>query len=91
MEIAWTSHALGDLGRLHEFLAQVNPKAAAAVFEKLIAGPDVLQHQPRIGTPLPDFLPRDVRYLLVGDYEVRYELTAEKIWILRLWHTREDR
>jgi plasmid stabilization system protein ParE len=91
MEITWTSHALGDLARLYEFLAPVNPLAAASVFERLTAGPDVLLTQPRIGTPLPDFLPRDVRYLLVGDYEIRYELTEKVIWILRLWHTREDR
>ena len=92
MEIIWTSCALGDLARLYEFLAPVNPKAAAAVFEKLTAGPDVLLSQSRIGTSLPDFLPRQVRYLLVGAYEIRYELTSDdKIWILRLWHTREDR
>ena len=91
MEINWTSHALGDLARLYEFLAPVNPKAAADVFEKLVAGPDVLMYQPRIGTPLTEFSPRDVRFLLVGDYEVRYEITQKEIWILRLWHTREDR
>lgn len=91
MEITWTSHALGDLARLYKFLAPVNPKAAAKVFERLTEGPDILLKQPRIGTSLPDFLPRDVRYLLVGDYEIRYELTETAIWILRLWHTREDR
>ncbi len=91
MEITWTNHALGDLARLYEFLAPVNQQAAASVFERLTAGPDVLMKQPKIGTPLPDFLPRDVRFILVGDYEIRYELTENTIWILRLWHTREDR
>jgi plasmid stabilization system protein ParE len=92
MEIIWTSSALGDLARLYEFLAPVNPKAAAVVFEKLTAGPDVLEMQPRIGTSLPEFAPREVRYLLVGDYEMRYEIAQNsKIWILRVWHTREDR
>jgi plasmid stabilization system protein ParE len=91
MEISWTSHALGDLARLYEFLTPVNPKAAADVFEKLVAGPDILMHQPRIGTPLTEFSPRDVRYLLVGGYEVRYEIMQNSIWVLRLWHTREDR
>ncbi|MDE1998527.1 MAG: type II toxin-antitoxin system RelE/ParE family toxin [Burkholderiales bacterium] len=92
MEIKWTSCALGDLARLYEFLSPVNPRAAAVVFEKLTAGPDILETQPRIGTPLTEFLPREVRYLLVGDYEMRYEITQDsKIWILRVWHTREDR
>lgn len=92
MEIIWTSSSLGDLARLYEFLAPVNPKAAAAVFERLTAGPDILETQPRIGTSLTEFEPREIRYILVGDYEMRYEITPDsKIWILRVWHTREDR
>ena len=67
------------------------PRAAAAVFEKLCAAPDALVRQPRLGMALPEFVPRDVRRLIVGDYEMRYELAAQEIWILRLWHTREDR
>ena len=82
---------MGDLGRLHAFLAPVNPRAAAVVFEKLSAAPDILVAQPRLGLALPEFAPRDVRRLIVGDYELRYELAAQEIWILRLWHTREDR
>lgn len=92
MEVIWTSSSLGDLARLYEFLAPVSPRAAVAVFERLTAGPDILETQPRIGTPLPEFEPREVRYLLVGDYEMRYEIAHDtKIWILRVWHTREDR
>jgi hypothetical protein len=29
--------------------------------------------------------------VLVGDYEVRYEIRESRIYVLRLWHTREDR
>ncbi len=82
---------MGDLGRLHAFLAPVNPRAAAAVFEMLSAAPDTLVAQPRLGRAVPEFAPRNVRRLIVGDYEMQYELTEQDIWILRLWHTREDR
>jgi hypothetical protein len=54
-------------------------------------GPDVLELQPRLGTRLTAFEPREVRYLLVGDYEMRYEVTDNDVWILRIWHTRELR
>lgn len=92
MTIKWTRAALGDLGRLHEFLRPMNPQAAARVVQRLTAGPDLLLMQPRIGTKLTEFEPREVRYILVGDYEMRYELTSgNEIWILRLWHTRELR
>jgi plasmid stabilization system protein ParE len=79
------------LARLHAFLAPVNPAAAAAVLVKLTAAPDMLVNQPRLGSTLPDFAPRDVRRWLVGDYELRYELVGDALWVLSLWHTREDR
>jgi hypothetical protein len=44
-----------------------------------------------LGVRLEEFAPRDVRRVIVGDYELRYEVTEAAIYILRLWHTREDR
>jgi hypothetical protein len=40
---------------------------------------------------MPEFAPREVRKLLVADYEIRYELTDTGVFILRIFHTREDR
>ena len=45
---------------------------------------------PQLGVLLEEFAPRDVRHVSVGDYELRYEVTQNLIYILRLWHTRED-
>lgn len=91
VEIIWTARALDDLERLHAFLAAASPPAAASLIQRLVSAPDVLQAQPRIGTPLNDFRPREIRYLLVGPYELRYEVRPDAVWILRLWHTREQR
>ena len=90
MTIKWTRAAMGDLGRLYEFLRPVNHAAAAKVVQRLTDAPDLLKAQPKIGTKLTEFEPREVRYILAGDYEVRYEILEDgSIWILRLWHTRE--
>ena len=91
MQVRWTSAALGDLGRLHAFLASVNPKAAKAVLERLKQAPRMLQNQPQMGKPLAEFEPREVRRMIVGDYELRYEVTQTAVIILRLWHSRESR
>ncbi len=92
MTIRWTSAALGDIGRLHDFLASAAPVAAARVVQRLVDGPDLLMSQPRIGTRLTEFEPREVRFLLIGDYELRYEIDRlHDIWILRIWHTKELR
>lgn len=40
---------------------------------------------------LEEFEPRDVRRIQVGQYEMRYELVDSTLYLLRLWHTREDR
>ena len=44
-----------------------------------------------MGERLEEFEPREVRRLLVGHYEMRYELQESNIYILRIWHMRENR
>ena len=91
MEIRWTGKAVSDLTRLFEFLAPVNRPAAAKVVRTLTAAPTRLLEHPRIGEELEEFQPREVRRILVGQYEMRYEIRDFVIYILRIWHTREDR
>ncbi|WP_127806737.1 type II toxin-antitoxin system RelE/ParE family toxin [Hydrogenophaga sp. NH-16] len=91
MELKWTSKALSDLVRLYEFLAPVNKPAAARAVQALTKAPTVLLTNPRIGEQLFQFEPREVRRILVKDYEIRYEIQGAIIYVLRLWHTREDR
>jgi len=91
MELKWTSKGLSDLARLYDFLALVNPAAAARVVQSLTTAPSGLRVNPRIGVRLEEFDPREVRRILVGNYEMRYEIQGNMIYILRIWHTREDR
>jgi len=91
MKIQWTSKALSDLVRLYEFLSTVNPSAASRTVQSLTKAPDRLLNHPRIGEKLDEFEPREVRRILVGQYKMRYEIHNATIFILRLWHTRENR
>lgn len=91
MDLKWTSKALEDVVRLHDFLAKADPAAAAATVLALIAAPDKLLRVPRLGEKLEEFLPREVRRILVGRYEMRYEIQQSSVFILRVWHTREKR
>ena len=91
MRDRWTVEARSDLVRLYEFLSPVNRQAAAQVVRSLRAAPQRLVSFPLIGPRLDDFRPRDVRRLVVGDYELRYEVRAETIVVLNIWHAREDR
>jgi plasmid stabilization system protein ParE len=91
MELKWTSKVLSDLTRLYEFLTAVNKGAAARTVQSLAAAPTSLLANPRIGESLEEFEPREVRRILVGHYDMRYEIQETTIYVLRLWHTREDR
>ena len=91
MELKWTGKALSDLSRLHDFLAPVNRPATVRVVRSLTAAPARLLEPPRIGEKLEEFEPREVRRILVGQYEMRYEIRESTVYVLRLWHTREDR
>ena len=91
MELKWTSKAFSDLARLYEFLAPMNKPAAAKAVQALTKAPTILLTNPRIGEQLFQFEPREVRRILVGEYEIRYEIQVSIIYVLRLWHAREER
>jgi plasmid stabilization system protein ParE len=91
MGLKWTSKALSDLARLYDFLAPLNQPAAARAVQALTKAPTILLTSPRIGEQLFQFQPREVRRIFVGEYEVRYEIRDSIIYVLRLWHGREDR
>ena len=91
MELKWTSKALADLARLYDFMAPVNKQAAARIVQWLSAAPARLKAHPRIGEKLDEFSPREVRRILVKHYEMRYEIQESKIYVLRIWHTKEGR
>jgi plasmid stabilization system protein ParE len=71
--------------------APVAPEAAARVVQQLSRAPDRLLDYPRIGEKLDAYEPREVRRIIVGNYELRYEIADATIFILRLWHCREER
>ncbi|MDE1918831.1 MAG: type II toxin-antitoxin system RelE/ParE family toxin [Sphingomonadales bacterium] len=91
MKVQWTSKASSDLLRLYEHLRLVPPEAAARVVRQLTQAPTRLFDFPRLGEKLEAYEPREVRRIIVGNYEMRYEIANGAINILRLWHGRENR
>jgi len=91
VKVQWTGKAVSDLAGLHDFLSAVDARAAARVVQSLTTVATRLLDQPRLGEKLEQYEPREVRRVLVGKYEMRYELHGSEIFILRVWHTREGR
>jgi len=89
--LRWTASARADLIRLHEFLESADPRAAALAVRHIVAGVKRIPARPRLGPRLRQFAGREVRRALIGDYEIRYELSGRDVYLLRIFHTREDR
>ncbi|WP_442504256.1 type II toxin-antitoxin system RelE/ParE family toxin [Marinivivus vitaminiproducens] len=91
MRVKWTGKALSDLTRVHDFLVTVNPQAAARIAQWLASAPARLRDHPRLGEKLDEFEPCEVRRIVIGRYEMRYEVQASAVYVLRIWRAREDR
>jgi len=91
VKLKWQSKARSDALRLQKFLALNNRHAAPRMMKSLIAVPKRLLVHPRIGERLEEFEVSRSAAFSVGDYEIRYQIIDETIYVLRLWHTREDR
>ena len=91
MKLKWSNQAVADIARLQDFLAKVNPTAATRATQTLTVAPRRLLDRPQSGRKLDQYLPREVRRTIVGNYEMRYELVDMTVYILRVWHTREER
>ena len=91
MEIKFTPESLDDLERLRRFLMEAGTPYAKLMANDIVQSLHNLQSYPRLGLPVqraPD--PDVIRDLYIGKYCVRYLIDTEVIYILRIWHGRED-
>jgi plasmid stabilization system protein ParE len=89
--VRWTPRAASDLHRLYSFLADKSPRAAQSAVDALATAPDKLKQFPRRSARLEQFTDREVRRLIIGAYEIRYEVKGDTIRLLQIWHGKEDR
>jgi plasmid stabilization system protein ParE len=77
--------------RIYDFVSSYDEERAASVAQQLVDAPKLLGSFRRRGSLLSEFGPREVREFRVGGYLLRYELAGDDIFILRLFHARENR
>jgi len=91
MKLQYTPQAVGDLQRLHDFVASKNPLAARKIAVEIQEAANRLKVFPKIGLPVsasPD--PHSLRDLYIGSYTIRYQIESpELIYVLRIWHNKE--
>ena len=89
MGLIFPKAAVHDLVRLREFIAKHNPDAAKRVSRRLRGAIKGLVNNPQIGRPVPD-LPGEIRELIFGKYIARYEVRTNSLYVLKIWHGKED-
>ena len=93
-KLAWLPEALEDVERLYEFLRSKDVEAANQSLVTILEGTKLLRVSPRIGRPMSDEMKQRELFMSfgAGAYVLRYKLDdAEKIIIVRVWHSRENR
>lgn len=91
MEIFWTRKAQDDLERIYQFAMQYSRQHANDVLDRLIEGTTSLGDCPAMGIVQARYKPLEVRKMIFDEYEVHYEIRDAAIYIVDLWHRREDR
>jgi plasmid stabilization system protein ParE len=91
MKVNYSPESIEDLQRAVAFVEQKNPYAARRIAIDLQEGMDRLKQFPEIGLPvLKATEPEKIRDLYIGNYTVRYLLAEEVIYVLRVWHNKEN-
>ena len=92
MNVRYSREAIEDLRRLRDFIEVKNPRAARKAASIILEGIGQLKSFPLLGAKVaraPN--PESVRDLVIGNYLARYLVHEKEIYVLRIWHQREDR
>jgi plasmid stabilization system protein ParE len=91
VKVRWSAVAIDDLDRFRTFLASVNPDAAMRTARSLRRAARRLSSYPNLGEELGFIKGHMLRRLVVGSYEIWYEVEPGSIMIHRVWNTRQHR
>jgi plasmid stabilization system protein ParE len=90
-QVVYSRNAASNLERLHRFLAEKNPDAAARAVNVIVDRLGPLAHSPLLGPVDPDR--PDTRQLFIrfgaAGYVARYRVHDETVTVLAIRHMRE--
>lgn len=92
--VKWLPEALADVHRLHYFLKEKHPEAAARAARAILEGANLLANAPDLGRPMDDDTDRRELFISFGTgaYVLRYRHDKDRTpVIIRVWHNREQR
>lgn len=91
MKVVFSRHFREDVEHFAAALELVSPSVAQRFESSLRLAVRRLAALPRVGPRIEGFEPRELRRLLIGDYELRYEIADGQLFVLRIFHVKENR
>jgi plasmid stabilization system protein ParE len=93
MKVEWSAAALADLDRFATFLRENHPALSSIVAREIVTKAQILSEHPYIGSPIagrPEYR-QLVLKVLRASYVFQYRVDAERVIMLRVFHSRENR
>ncbi len=91
IQVKYSPESLYDLDRVISFVEIKNPFAARRIAIDILEGVDRIKRFPNLGLPVQKANdPEKIRDLYVGGYTIRYLIDNSTIYILRVWHGKEN-
>jgi plasmid stabilization system protein ParE len=93
MRLEWSARALADLDRFAAFLRDRHPHLAEVVAAEIVRKTEVLRRYPKLGRAVEERDEyREISLpVLNAIYVLQYAFDGERLVVLRIFHSREDR
>jgi toxin ParE1/3/4 len=85
-EITWSRSSFKDLKQIFDYISRDSEVYAIRLIERLIARVDILEDFPLSGRIVPEKEDKTIRELIEGNYRIFYQVSDDKIFILRIHH-----
>lgn len=85
-EIKWSKLALDDLNSIHDYIAKDSPFYAQKTIEDFFERVFILSKYPEIGQEVPEYVRKDIRELIEGNYRIFYRIKKNGISVVRVHH-----
>jgi plasmid stabilization system protein ParE len=93
VRVEWSADALADLDRFATFLRENHPALSTVIAREIVAKARMLSEHPYLGSPLADRpeYRQLVMQVLRASYVFQYRVGGERVVMLRVFHSRENR
>jgi toxin ParE1/3/4 len=85
-KIIWTKLALEDLDVIYEYIAKGSTYYAQKTIEGFFRHVEFLSNFPEAGRQVPEYMRKDVREIIDGNYRIFYKFDKKDIFIIRVHH-----